>query len=324
MRGNKFFTKFDVFISRMASILRLPQGVVRNIFSERAISTIRINNLAGEPRRIKQILLNKGVNLVEVPWSPLTYFVGNQDKSILGQTAEYRKGLFYMQNLSSMIPAILLEPKAKDVILDMCSAPGSKTSQLASLMNNKGKIIANDEDAWRSQKLREVLDAFCVTNTEIKIGKGEKYGSIYNQFFDKVLLDAPCSGEGQVYLEGDSPLRFWSVKRIKVLAKLQKELIESAFKSLKHGGFMIYSTCTLEPAENEDVVQFLLEKYPDAQLETIDLIKSEEFKDFKKHVKPGIQSWNEFEFGPELRKTIRVYPSAEMMGFFIAKISKAK
>jgi NOL1/NOP2/sun family putative RNA methylase len=324
MRGDKFYSKYDVFISRMASILRLPHGVIRNIFAERTVSAIRLNNLAGDPERIKYILEDKGVDLEEVPWSPNTYIVRNADKSDLGQTSEYRKGLFYIQNLSSMIPAILLAPTAKDTILDMCAAPGSKTSQLAALMNNKGKIYANDEDAWRSQKLREVLDIFRVRNTEIKIGKGENYGSMFSHYFDKVLLDAPCSGEGQIYLDGESPLRLWSVKRVKSMAMIQKRLIESAFKALKPGGTMIYSTCTLEPAENEDVVQHLLNKQPKAKIESIDLVKSPEFKNFKMHFKYGIKSWNEFEFSDELRKTIRIYPSSEMMGFYVAKIGKER
>lgn len=322
MRGNKYYTKFDIFISRMASILRLPHGVIRNIFSERTISTIRLNGLAGEPKKIREILEKKGFKLQEIPWIENTFFVTNADKSELGKSMEYKKGLFYIQNLSSMIPALLLAPTSKDTVLDMCAAPGSKTSQLADMMNNKGKIYANDEDAWRAQKLKDVLDEFHVKNAEIKIGKGENYGSLYSHHFDKILLDAPCSGEGQVYLEGDSPLRFWSVKRVKGMAALQKKLIESAFKALKPGGTMIYSTCTLEPAENEDVVQYLLEKQPKAKLLDIELTQQPEFKSFKKHVKPGIKSWNEFEFSDELKKTIRVYPSAEMMGFFIAKIGK--
>jgi 16S rRNA (cytosine1407-C5)-methyltransferase len=322
--AKKFFSKWDIFISRMASILRLPQGVVRQIFAERTLSTIRINNLAGNPAKIATILKKKGAVLNEIPWLPYTYFVENMDKSDLGKTTEYKKGMFYIQNLSSMIPALLLNPKQTDTVLDMCSAPGSKTSQLAGMMNNKGKIIANDTDAWRAQKLKDVLEAFKVSNTEIKIGKGEDYGAHFNQYFDKVLLDAPCSGEGQVYFEGESPLRFWSIKRVKAMTKIQKSLIESAFKALKPGGLLVYSTCTLEPGENEDVVQHLITKYPKAKVEAIPLLTEPSFKDFKKHLKPGVQSWNEYEFGPELRKTMRIYPSAEMMGFYVALIRKER
>jgi len=324
-RGTKeqaFYTKQDIFLSRMASILRVPKGTIKNMFSERTFSTIRINDLAGSPSEIVRILNRKGIDLTEIPWSPNSYFVTNRDKSELGTLHEYEKGLFYIQNLSSMLPVVVLNPKPGEKILDLCAAPGSKTTQIASFMKNQGEIIANDDNAWRSEKLRDVLEQFNVKNTQVTINKGENIGDVFVETFDRVLLDAPCSGEGLIYLAGQKPLRFWSIKKSKTMVFLQRALIDSAWKSLKNGGTLVYSTCTLEPAENEGIVNYLLQKRRDARLEEIEIVRSSEFKDFKKNIRSGITSWNEFTFPDELRKTVRVAPSAEMMGFFVAKLRK--
>lgn len=320
--NQRFYSKEDIFLSRLASIIKKPKGTVHNMFCERAITTIRVNPLLGNPGRIKQLLEKKGLFLQRVDWSPDTYFVINKDKSELGKMNEYEKGLFYIQNLSSMLPVVELAPKPGEKVLDMCAAPGSKTSQMAVFMQNKGEIIANDEDAWRSQKLKEVLDLMGVKNTQIKILPGEEYGGKYFNYFDKVLLDAPCSGEGQVYLNSPKSLRFWSIKRVKGMSILQKKLIESAFRALKPGGTMIYSTCTLEPQENEEVVTHLLEKYNTAKLEQIETVKSDDYRAYTYLTKPGMKEWDQHKYNPEVAKTARIEPSAKMIGFYVAKIKK--
>jgi 16S rRNA (cytosine1407-C5)-methyltransferase len=138
----------------------------------------------------------------------------------------------------------------------------------------------------------------------------------------KVLLDAPCSGEGLIYLKGDKPLRFWNIKKVKPMVRVQRDLAESAFLALKKGGEMIYSTCTLEPEENEGIVTHLLDKFPNAQLEEVTLFDSPEFAQYSDLVKRGIREWNDVYYNPEVSKTYRILPSAKMMGFYIARIVK--
>jgi 16S rRNA (cytosine1407-C5)-methyltransferase len=318
----KYFTKEDIFLSRMASILKMPKGVAHEKFSERTISVIRLNNLVADPSEIKKALEDSGAILEPVAWSQDTYIVTNKDKSELGETPAYKRGLFYIQNLSSMIPAIILSPTTEDAVLDMCAAPGSKTTQLASMMNNRGEIVANDADLHRVSKLRAVLDLFNVKNTQIRNEPGGGIGRREEGHYDKVLLDAPCSGEGLIYLRGDKPLRFWNIKKVKPMVKVQKDLIESAFRSLKKGGVMVYSTCTLEPEENEGVVSHLLEKFANANLEEVGLFESEKFNGYKDYVKRGIREWNDVYYNPDVSKTYRVIPGSKMMGFYIAKIVK--
>lgn len=318
----KYFTKLDVFLSRMASIIRVPTGVAMKMFSDRAVTTIRVNNLAQESKRTLGQLKKMGAILEKVEWLDNTYIVKNLDKSDLAVTQMYKLGFFYIQNLSSMIPAVVLNPQPNEIILDMCASPGSKTTQMASMLNNKGNIVANELDTKRVEKLTNVLEMFNVKNTKVRQGRGESIGSREEGHYDKILLDAPCSGEGLIYLKGEKPLRFWNVKKVGVMARLQKELILSAFKALKKGGTLVYSTCTLEPEENEGVVTELLNNQPSAKLVEIDLFNSEGFKDYKTHIKRGIVSWNNEKYSNQVSKTYRVLPSGKMMSFYIAKIVK--
>jgi len=314
-KERKFYTKEDIFISRMASILMIPKSRVIPLFSQRAITTIRLNPLKGDTSKTKRNLLRKGYELKESGFEDNTYFVVNKDKSEISEEREYSEGKFYIQNLSSILPSLLLEPKDDDKILDMCAAPGSKTTHLAALMGNKGKIVANDSEISRVSSLRNVLVQFGVKNTEVNMGDAEDFGKRDPNKFDKVLLDAPCSGEGLIYFGGTKPLRFWGIDKIKRYSYLQKELIESAFLTLKHGNFMIYSTCTLEPEENEGVITYLLGKFPNARLENINLGKRE-------NIVKGITKWSGNKYHPSVKNSIRILPSKEMMGFYIAKIFK--
>ncbi|KKP65655.1 MAG: RNA methylase, NOL1/NOP2/sun family [candidate division WS6 bacterium GW2011_GWE1_34_7] len=318
----EYFTKDDIFISRMASILRLPRARILSIFNQRAKTTIRLNSLRGDVRETYKLLKARAYELTSIPWAPNTYFVNNRDKAEISQVEEYRQGRFYIQDLSSILVTIILNPKPKDKILDMCSAPGSKTTHIADLTNNKADIMANELEVSRTNSLRNVIDQFGAENTKITLSDGRDFGKKYPDYFDKVLLDAPCSGEGRIYMRGPKPLRFWSIKKVKSLSMVQEQLLESAFITLKTGGTLIYSTCTLEPEENEGVVTSLLKKHKNAKVEEIELIESKGFKDFKKYVSPGIVHWSGNDYDPSVKKSIRILPSSEMMGFYIAKIAK--
>ncbi|MBM6839016.1 RsmB/NOP family class I SAM-dependent RNA methyltransferase, partial [Clostridium saudiense] len=146
-----------------------------------------------------------------------------------------------MQNLSSMIPAEILDANEKDKVLDMCAAPGGKTLKLAEKMNNEGLIIANEVNRIRYERLKFNLEKLGAKNVTALNLDGRKLVHIYKEYFDKILLDVPCSGEGTINIK--------NTKKLKLLkntpfVKVQKELIQSAFITLKKGGVMLYSTCT--------------------------------------------------------------------------------
>jgi 16S rRNA (cytosine1407-C5)-methyltransferase len=318
----KYYTKEDIFVSRMASILMIPKGEVKHLFNQRAKSTIRINGLKGNANRTVGLLKKRSIQLTDIPWAPNTYFVGNRDKSELSQLEEYADGKFYIQDLSSILATLVLDPKVEDKILDMCSAPGSKTTHIADITKNKAEILANELELSRTNSLRNVVEQFGATNVRITLSDGRDFGKKYPDYFDKVLLDAPCSGEGRIYLRGPKPLRFWSIKKVNFSTKLQKELIESAFITLKTGGTLIYSTCTLEPEENEGVVTDLLNNHRNAKLIDIDIVKQKSFENFKHRLTSGISKWSGNTYHKDIHRSIRIIPSSEMMGFYIAKITK--
>lgn len=313
-----FFTKENLFVSRIASILMVPKPKVAGIFSSRAVTTIRLNPLKGDVEVTKKALEEKDYELQEVQWAPNTYYVFNHDKSEVSQTPEYQDGKFYIQNLSSILDALVLDPQEGEYILDMCAAPGSKTTHIAALMNNKGKILANDIDMSRVSSLKNVLYQFGAKNAKATYSDSTEFGKKYPEYFDRVLLDAPCSGEGMIYMNSMKPLRFWGLDKIKRCSFLQKDLIISAFRTLKKGGTLVYSTCTLEPEENEGVITFLLEHFTNATVEDIEIDLGAE----KGFTSKGITKWSGNTYNPTVKKTLRVIPNSKMMGFYIAKIKK--
>ncbi len=232
----------------------------------------------------------------------------------LGNAIEHIMGLYYVQEIVSMLPPIALNPKPGELILDMASSPGSKTTQIAQYMENSGTIIANDIKLDRIRILASNLEKCGVTNCVVTkrdaVVLCEKLAK--KDFkFDKILLDAPCSGEGTIR---SSPKTFlmWNPKVIKNLSRQQKKLIASALKVLKKGGTLVYSTCTHAPEENESVVDFALKNFP-VKIENISLpIKC----------RPGVTSWKENEYNHEVQKTCRVYPQDNNSeGFFLSKMT---
>ena len=317
-----YYTKTDIFISRMASILLKPKGEVKHLFYQRARTTIRLNNLKGDNENTYKLLTEtKGWKLQDIKNMDYTYFVNNRDKSEVANIEEYEDGKFYIQNLSTILSIHILNPQEKEEILDLVATSGSKAVLISSLTNNEAHITVNNTDVQKISKLNNMLNQFGSQNVEIINKDSALLGKIYPNRYDRVILDAPSSGEGRIYLSGQKPLRFWSIKMVNVMVKKQKELIESAFKALKVGGTLIYSTCTLEPEENEGVVTHLLKKFPNARMEDIDFVSKLEPL-LKDKVTNGITKWSGNTYHQEVAKSIRIIPSPEMMGSYIAKITK--
>jgi 16S rRNA (cytosine1407-C5)-methyltransferase len=307
----------------MASILQMSKGKVKHLFFQRARTTIRLNNLKGKPEdTLKVLTMTRGWKLQEIKNLEHTYFVNNKDKSEVAESEEYKDGEFYIQDLSSILSIYILNPQKNEDILDLAAAPGSKTTLISSLTDNQARIVANDIDLQRIGRLNNVIHQFGSKNVEVTNKDGSVIGKTYPNHFNRVILDAPCSGEGRIYLAGRNPLRFWSIKMVNAMVKKQKELIESAFESLSIGGTLIYSTCTLEPDENEGVVSHLLKKYENAKMKEIKFTNDLEPL-LKDKITEGITKWSGNTYHQEVAKSIRIIPSPEMMGFYIAKITKS-
>jgi len=269
--------------------------------------SIRVNTLKIPVNELKK-RLKENWKLSPVPWCKQGFWIEGKRRDI-GNLREHALGYIYVQEAASMIPPVVLDPKPGEVVLDMCAAPGSKTTQIAQYMKNKGVLISNDYTGLRLRPLGINVQRCGITNCILTLMHGQNIkGS-----FDKILVDAPCSGTGTIR-KSLKTLRIWNPNMVKRLAGTQKQLINRAFENLKDNGTMVYSTCTLEPEEDEGVVSYLLDKYDNAKLKNIDLnIKRSE----------PITEFNNVKYNPEVKKCLRVWPQDnDTEGFFVAKIKK--
>lgn len=236
------------------------------------------------------------------------------DSAYPGRTLVHNLGYLYLQDLSSMIPALVLDPQPGERILDLAAAPGSKTTQIAQMMKNTGTLVANDADSGRLSNLSFNLDRMGIYNTVVTHLDGTLAGKRYPDYFDRVLLDAPCSALGVLANKPDV-LNWWAQSKVAKFAALQEKLLISAIKALKPGGRLVYSTCTLTQEENEGVVQSVLAKYP-VELETIPDHPGYAFRNGISA--PGIS--------PEVSEKVRrIYPfdnENNLQGFFVASFRK--
>ena len=310
------------FLEKMKKLLSQADfEKYERIIQEPLLNSIRCNTLKISPEELKKRLEEKGWKISQ-PWKehPEIMIVGNElQPGELGRSIEHLLGYYYIQELASMLSIIALAPKQNELILDLCASPGSKTTQMASQMKNTGTIIANDVNIKRIQILASNLERCGVTNTIITRDDGirlcEKF-KLQDLKFDKILLDAPCSGEGTMRSSPKTCL-MWNPNTIKSLSKLQKKLFQRAFEILKEGGEMVYSTCTHAPEENEEVVDFALKEFKDKiKIEKINLpVKCRE----------GVVEWENKKYDERVKFCARIYPQDNNSeGFFIAKFKKLK
>lgn len=248
------------------------------------------------------------------PLSPEIFRLKPRDNARpLGLSQEHKDGKFYIQDLASMLPAIALDPQPGECVLDLGAAPGSKTTQMAERMQNKGSILAIDNSESRMKTLHDAVKRMGISIVEAKVEDAATI--VYDRnHFDRVLVDGPCSSEG---IFGYKPHKMfeWNLLSIYYISEVLEKMAFRGFRSLKPGGTMVFSTCTYSPEENEAVVDALLRHFPEAELEEISLpgIK----------YKPGLTSWGHQTFDNSLSRTWRILPyENETIGFFLAKIKK--
>lgn len=276
-------------------ISKIEADKLMDAINKETIKCLRVNTLYLDPLDFKNSYPNIKEN-ENIPYS----FYYDKNEYDLGKSIEHFAGGIYIQDASAMLVAHLLEPKENERIIDLCAAPGGKATQVAILMNNTGLVIANDYNDKRSDILSENVERLGITNTIVLNNKIDTIANHFGGYFDKVILDAPCSGEG-MFRKDDEAYLDWSIDKVHRLSALQKELIMQAYSLLKKDGVMVYSTCTFEKEENEDVVQYLLDN-TNASLINI------------KDIKGAIR-------GIDMKEVIRLYPTYfEGEGQFIALI----
>lgn len=277
--------------------------------------SIRVNTLKISVEDFLALVAPYSWQLTPVPWCAEGFWIERDDEDAvpLGSTAEHLSGLFYIQEASSMLPvaALFADGNSPERVMDVAAAPGSKTTQIAARMGNRGAILANEFSASRVKVLHANISRCGIHNVALTHFDGRVFGAALPEAFDAILLDAPCSGEGVVRKDPDA-LKNWSVESNLEIAATQRELIESAFHALRPGGTLVYSTCTLNRDENEDVCLWLKAQYPDAVefLPLDDLFASAQEAVTPEgflHVFPQIYDCEGF-FVARLRKTQAVAP----------------
>jgi 16S rRNA (cytosine1407-C5)-methyltransferase len=274
-------------------------------------SYLRILNNSVPVSAITEKLTSYGIKTEQVPGIPFAYKILSGD-GLAGKTLEYSLGQYYIQSLSSMIPPLILDPKENEKVLDLCAAPGSKATELSALMNGKGTLVANEISLDRIKMLVYNIDRMNAANAGVINFKGEWLAGVFNEYFDKILVDAPCSALG-VLQKKEEVSNWWNEERMSKIAAMQMAIITSALKMVKVGGEIVYSTCTMTVEENEMIINHILNKYP---VETVDIslpvISSNSFTSYKDKV-----------FHSGISKTQRILPwEDDSEGFFVAKLRK--
>lgn len=277
-----------------------------------SVQYIRVNTYKISRDELSGLLLGK----YKIKCLPINHFnnvlmivEGNER---IGKTFEHVMGFYYIQSLSSMMPPIILNPTKDDVVLDLCGAPGSKSTQIAEMMDNRGALLINEVDNERIKSLVFNLERMNVINASVIHSKGEVLSKVYEDHFTKILVDAPCSGLGIIQKKGEVN-NWWSLDQVDRLQHLQMRLLIAAIKMAKVGAEIVYSTCTLSIEENELVIDKILEKYPVELLEISLPVPS----------RPGFTEYDGKKLNHELKKAIRILPwEIDSDGFFLVKMRK--
>ena len=268
--------------------------------------SVRVNTIKISAEELKKKLENQGFILEQIPWIKEGFWIETEKN--LSKDPFHVLGYYFLQDASSMIPPLALDPHPGETILDLAASPGGKTTQISASMENTGAIIANDINHKRLKALRGNLQRCGAMNAVVTRSFGENFYK-YGVKFSKILLDLPCSGTGTLSLR---ILQQTNVQGISFLSHLQKKILFSASKTLEAGGTIIYSTCSLEPEENEENIDYAVKELG-LKVEKINL----------QHVQSidALTEWNNKKFDKSVSKSTKIPPSDKQEGFFICKLT---
>ncbi len=313
-----------LFEDRMRRLLGEEYEEYLRCYSKPHYGGIRVNTLKLSPEEFEKLC---PFPIQRIPWVANGYYYDTQEQP--ARHPYYYAGLYYIQEPSAMTPASLLPIRKGDKVLDICAAPGGKSTELGAKLSGDGLLVSNDISNSRAKALLKNIELFGIRNALVLSEAPNKLYDYFPEYFDKILIDAPCSGEG-MFRKSPAIMKNWEQYGVEYYNKLQKEIIIFAAKMLKPGGMMLYSTCTFSPEENEGTIAYLLEQFP--EFHVVNAIPSEE-----EQKRLGI-SYEGFDFGKpdwveglpadapyreELKACIRLWPhKINGEGHFITLLQK--
>lgn len=296
----------EEFLEKMKGILGEEYDAFLDSYRQPRNFGLRVNRLKVSPEEFERIA---PFHLKRIPWIDNGFYYEEAD--LPSRHPYYCAGLYYLQEPSAMTPASRLPVEPGERVLDLCAAPGGKATELGARLQGEGLLVANDISASRARALLRNIEGFGIPNAFLLNEVPARLAERFPEFFDKILVDAPCSGEG-MFRKDENVAKAWSQEKPLECAKIQKGLILQAADMLRAGGRMLYSTCTFSPEENEQVIAHLLTERPDMQLETI-----EGYEGFAPG-RPELADGN-----PELAKCVRIWPHRMAgEGHFLALLRK--
>ncbi len=303
------------FLTRIARIHGLSEAEALRLTSTPSAPSARLNPLSPRPlAEVRAALLATETMAPDpLPWCPDAHVITG-DKRRITESPLFTEGHVYVQNASSLVPPLWLAPRPGERLLDVCAAPGGKTLHLAALTGNGADLWANDAHPQRVRTLETLLATYHARVAGVLRIEGQYLDKHLTEPFDRILLDAQCSGEGMLDLSHPNALRYWSLGRITKYSYLQKRMLVAAFRCLRPGGVLVYSTCTYAPEENEWPVSQLLTHHPTARTEPLPFSLPE--------AHPGLRRWEGERFHEGLAQAVRIRPSATMAPFFACRIVK--
>lgn len=294
------------FKENMKIILKDEYEDFLNCFGAKAKKGLRINTTKIEDKDLMSLL---NIDLKSVPWCKNGYYYPEDFRP--AKNFCYNAGLYYIQEPSAMIVGSIIPIEKGDKVLDLCAAPGGKTTHIGARLDNTGLIVSNDISASRCKALLKNVELMGIKNVTILTETANRLASKFTSFFDKIVIDAPCSGEG-MFRKSDMNIKEWSIENIDKYSKVQKEILEDAEKMLSPGGIISYSTCTFNTKENEEVITWFLNKHKDFKLLPIDHSYYS--------VSTGI---SDDEFHKDIRNCARIWPHKNNgEGHFLALLQK--
>lgn len=296
----------EAFLSRMESMLGTEYPDFLASYNKPRRQGLRLNTLKISPEDFLKI---SPFPLEPVPWTDNGFYYPPDTRP--ARHPFYRCGLYYLQEPSAMAPAAFLAVSPGDRVLDLCAAPGGKATELGARLRGKGLLAANDADSARCKALLRNLELMGISNSFVTNETPQRLVSAFPDFFDKILVDAPCSGEG-MFRKEPAAVKTWSPDKSESCARLQREILTQAVHMLSPGGLLMYSTCTFAPAENEGSVSYVLEHFPDMELKQLP-----ETHGFS----PGNPQWGNHD--PRLSRCLRLWPhKIQGEGHFLALFYK--